>query len=60
MKNGGMTNMTFDVAGLYEIYFNFKRVDEIRKPLAIMRRSISYLSKKVVLLNFVKNRVESR
>jgi hypothetical protein len=60
MKNGGNCNQTFDVAGLYEIYFNSKRIDEIKSSIAIFRKSISFISNKTGLLNFVKNRVESR
>ena len=60
MKNGGISNKTFEVEGLYEIYFNSKRIDEVRSSIAIVRKSISFLSKRTSLLNFVKNRVESR
>ena len=60
MKNGGICNETFEVAGLYEIYFDSKRVDEVKHLIVRIRKLISFLSRKTKLLNFIKNRVESR
>jgi hypothetical protein len=60
MKNGGICNETFEVAGLYEIYFDSKRIDEVKHLVVQIRKSISFLSRKTMLLNFIKNRVESR
>jgi hypothetical protein len=60
MKNGGIANKTFDVAGLYEIYYESKRIDENKTLMITIRRLVSFLSNKSSLLNFVKNRVETR
>ncbi len=60
MKNGGISNKTFDVVGLYEIYFNSKRIDDVKPLLIVIRKSVSFLSKKTKFLYFMRNRVESR
>ena len=60
MKNGGVSNQTFDITGIYEIYFNSKRIDEERSAISQIRKSMSFLSKSTKILDFIKNRVESR
>jgi hypothetical protein len=60
MKNGGNSNKTFTVAGLYEIYHELERIDEPRSSILRIRNFISFLTNRTSILNFIKNKFEPR